>query len=159
VHRKKLLPDFASKTFERWAEQQGKVPDNPEGYDAVLFQTCFVQNNAPELGRDTLAVLEKNGVKTACVSGLKCCGMPAWEHGDLDRMRSWAQTNLELLMPFVDAGAKVLAINPTCSMMLRREWPELLPREARDDARRLAEATMDPGEYLWSIRKEPRFSR
>jgi Fe-S oxidoreductase len=159
IHRKKLLPDFAAHTFDRWAESQGRVASDPHGYDAVLFQTCFVQNNAPELGRDTLFVLEKNGVKTACVTGLKCCGMPAWEHGDLERVRAWARPNLDLLMPFVDAGAKVLVVNPTCSMMLRREWPELLATDDRDRARRLAAATMDPGEYLWSIRKEPRFSR
>lgn len=158
IHRKKLLPDFASQTFERWAQVTGRVPEQPHGFDAVLFQTCFVQNNAPEVGRDTVEVLEKNGVKTACVTGLKCCGMPAWEHGDLERVRAWAKPNLDLLLPFVDAGAKVLVINPTCSMMLRREWPELLAMEDRDRARRLAAATMDPGEYLWSIRKEPRFS-
>jgi len=159
IHRDKLLPDFAAKTFERWAEAQGRVPESPQGFEAVLFQTCFVQNNAPEVGRDTLEVLDRCGVKTACVSGLTCCGMPAWEHGDLDRVRALALQTLKLLMPFVDAGAKVLAINPTCSMMLRRDWPELLPLEERDRAKRLAAATMDPGEFLWSIRKEPRFSR
>ena len=159
IHREKLLPDFAAKTFERWAEQQGRVAEAPCGHDVVLFQTCFVQNNAPEVGRDTLEVLDRNGVKSTCVSGLKCCGMPAWEHGDLDRVRAWAKQNLELLTPHVEAGAKVLVINPTCSMMLRREWPELLAREDRPRAEALAKATMDPGEYLWSIRKEPRFNR
>ncbi len=159
IHRQKLLPDFAQQTFERWAEKQGLMDVQPGEAEAVLFQTCFVQNNSPEIGRDTLDVLAKNGVKTACVSGFKCCGMPAWEHGDLERVRSWAKTNLALLMPYVDAGAKVLVINPTCSMMMRREWPELLAREDRDRAGRLAAAVMDPGEFLWSIRKEPRFSR
>ena len=37
-----------------------------------------------------------------------------------------AARNLERLVPFVEQGAKVLAINPTCSMMMRREYPELL---------------------------------
>jgi glycerol-3-phosphate dehydrogenase subunit C len=159
IHRQKLLPDFAQQTFERWAEKQGHMDVQPGEAEVVLFQTCFVQNNAPEVGRDTLDVLTKNGVKTACVSGFKCCGMPAWEHGDLERVRAWAKTNLSLLMPYVDAGAKVLVINPTCSMMMRREWPELLAREDRDRAGRLAAAVRDPGEFLWSIRKEPRFSR
>jgi glycerol-3-phosphate dehydrogenase subunit C len=158
IHRDKLLPDFAQTTFERWAERQGRIAEGP-GAEVVLFQTCFVQNNSPDIGRDTLDVLERNGVKTACVSGLQCCGMPAWEHGDLERVRGLAQRNLDLLMPHVDAGAKVLAINPTCSMMMRRDWPELVPKDERDRARRLAAAVMDPGEYLWSIRKEPRFNR
>jgi Fe-S oxidoreductase len=59
-------------------------------------------------------------------------------------------------MPHVEAGAKVLVINPTCSMMLRREYPELLAGADRERARLLAEAVRDPGEYLWSIRNEAR---
>ena len=158
IHRDKLLPDFASSTFERWAERTGRVKAAP-GAEVVLFQTCYVQNNEPEIGRDTVAVLEKNQVRTACVKGLKCCGMPAWEHGDLETVRQNARHNLDILMPHVEAGAKVLAINPTCAMMMRREYPELLAREDRPRAERLAAAVQDPGEFLWSIRKEERFCK
>jgi Fe-S oxidoreductase len=158
IHREKLLPDFASSTFERWAEQTGLVREKP-GAEVVLFQTCFVQNNEPEIGRDTVSVLEKNGVQVGCVKGLACCGMPAWEHGDLATLRQNARRNLDLLLPHVEAGAKVLAINPTCAMMMRREYPELLPASERPRAEKLAAAVQDPGEFLWSIRKEPRFCR
>jgi len=103
-------------------------------------------------------VLDRNSVATSCVKGLQCCGMPAWEGGDLERTRQMALANLERLMPFVDAGAQVLAINPTCAMMMRREYPELLPRDAREDARKLADAVRDPGELLWSIRDQARFN-
>jgi Fe-S oxidoreductase len=69
-----------------------------------------------------------------------------------------AKINLDRLLPFVEAGAKVVAINPTCSMMLRREYPELVAGEDRERAQRLAEAVVDPSELLWSIRKEQRFN-
>src|SRR5207247_9247991 len=82
IHRDKLLPDFAGTTFEKWAVRAGKV--KPEtGGEVVLFQTCYVQNNEPQIGRDTVEVLERNGVDVRCVRGLQCCGMPAWEQGDL----------------------------------------------------------------------------
>ena len=155
VHRDKLLPDFAGETFEKWAEKNGKISDEGE---VVLFQTCYVQNNEPGIGKDTVEVLEKNQVETACAKGLNCCGMPAWEHGDLDSMQKLAKKNLETLLPYVNKGAKVLAINPTCSMMLRREYPTLVAEEDRNNAKKIAEATMDPGEFLWSIRKEDRFN-
>ena len=62
-------------------------------------------------------------------------------------------------LPFVEAGAKVLAINPTCSMMMRREYPELLPRGAAARRRAGSRALVrDPREFLWSIRNEPRFN-
>lgn len=158
IDRRKQLPDFAPSTFERWAESTGRVPEKP-GAEAVLFQTCYVQNNEPEIGRDTVFVLEKNKVRTACVKGLQCCGMPAWEHGDLDTLRKNARRNMDLLLPHVEAGSKVLAINPTCAMMMRREYPELVAREDRPRAEKLAAAVQDPGEFLWSIRKEERFCR
>jgi len=125
VHRKKELPPFASTTFERWAEREGRIRGEAGG-EAVLFPTCFVQNNEPELGRDTLFVLETNGIDVRCARGLACCGMPAWERGDLAELRSRASATLDALDPFVARGAKVVAINPTCSMMMRREWPTLL---------------------------------
>jgi Fe-S oxidoreductase len=61
-------------------------------------------------------------------------------------------------MPYVERDAKVVAINPTCSMMMRREYPELVAPEDRERAKRLAASVMDPSEYLWSIRNESRFS-
>ncbi|MEZ5308642.1 MAG: heterodisulfide reductase-related iron-sulfur binding cluster [Pyrinomonadaceae bacterium] len=155
IHRDKLLPDFAGETFEAWAIKNGKIKDSGE---AVLFQTCYVQNNEPEIGRDTVEVLEKNSVNLACAKGLECCGMPAWESGDLGSLRKHAKRNLEKLIPFVDKGSKVLAINPTCAMMLRREYPELVDASDREKAEKLAEATMDPSEFLWSIRDEERFN-
>ena len=158
VHHKKLLPEFAATTFERWAAGQGRVKGAESEPEVVLFPTCYVQNNEPEIGRDTLEVLDRNGVTSACAKGLECCGMPAWEAGDLESLRAKARANLDRLMPYVERGAKVLAINPTCSMMLRRELPELLEGPERERAGRLAEAVMDPGEYVWSIRDQERFN-
>jgi Fe-S oxidoreductase len=116
-----------------------------------------VQHNEPALGRDTLFVLETNGVRTTCARGLECCGMPAWEQGDLDRLREKARHNLAILLPFAEAGRKILVINPTCSMMLRREYPELVEPSMKAAAQAVAEAVMDPSEYLWSMRNEERF--
>ena len=84
--------------------------------------------------------------------------MPAWETGDLESLRRQAADNLELLAPFVEQGAKVVAINPTCAMMMRNEYPELLPEAERPRARKLAAAVRDPSELLWEIRNEPRFN-
>ena len=157
VHRDKLLPDFARQPFDAWAEANGFVSGQPGG-EAVLFQTCFVQHNEPAIGRDVLEVLRASQVDVRVVKGLACCGMPAWEHGDLEALRRQAHRDLDLLLPYVEAGAKVLSINPTCSMMMRREWPHLLEGGDRERAGRLAAAVMDPSELLWGIRDEPRFN-
>jgi glycerol-3-phosphate dehydrogenase subunit C len=158
IHKDKLLPDFAPTTFEKWAEGNRRIQPKPDGVEAVLFPTCYVQNNEPQIGRDTLEVMDRNQVRTACVKGLQCCGMPAWETGDLETVRKRAANNLRILKPFVEAGAKVVAINPTCAMMMRREYPDLLPEALRPEARKLAELVRDPSELLWEIRDQPRFN-
>jgi glycerol-3-phosphate dehydrogenase subunit C len=157
IHRDKLLPEFAGRTFESWAEETGRIAAAP-GCEAVLFQTCFVQNNDPQLGKDTISVFEKNRVDIRCVKGLCCCGMPAWEKGDLQSLRSQAKRILTILVPFVEKGARVIVLNPTCSMMFRREYLELVAPEDREAAGKLSKAVMDPSEFLWSIREETRFN-
>lgn len=157
IDRRKLLPDFSRTTFESWANGAGLTDQGVDG-EVVLFQTCYVQGNEPEIGMDTVEVLQKNGVDVRCEKGLQCCGMPAWEGGNLELLRQKAHANLDRLMPHVEAGAKVLALNPTCSMMLRREYPQLLEGEDRARAEQLAQAVADPSEFLWSLRKEERFN-
>jgi Fe-S oxidoreductase len=157
IHRDKKLPDFAPSTFEKWAEGEALLQERKD-CEIVLFQTCYVQNNEPEIGRDTIAVMRKNQVDVQCVKGLQCCGMPRWESGDIENLQAQAKANIRKLLPYVERGAKVVAINPTCSMMLRREYPGLVSAEDRESAERLAAAVMDPSEYLWSIRNETRFS-
>jgi glycerol-3-phosphate dehydrogenase subunit C len=158
IHRKKLLPDFAFKTFSAIAKSRGWVKKEKET-EIVIFQTCYVENNEPEIGKDLIEVLEKNQVKYTCLDGYKCCGMPYWEIGDLDTVRINAHHNLNIMMPYIDAGAKVMAINPTCAMMMRREYPELLEGVDKERAKKLSAAMVEPAEFLWSIRKEDRFNK
>jgi glycerol-3-phosphate dehydrogenase subunit C len=76
----------------------------------------------------------------------------------LKTLRANAKHNLDILMPFVEQGCKVLAINPTCAMMMRREYPELLEGDDRERAKKLSDAINDPSEFLWNIRDEERFN-
>ena len=156
IHPDKELPRFARRTFTSWATSEGLVGKPADG-EVVLFPTCYVEHNDPEVGRDTVAVLARNGIGVTCEKGLACCGMPAWESGDLKTLRAKAVTNLDRLEPHVAAGKAVVAINPTCSMMLRQEYPQLVELTDRGRAEALAAATVDPSEYLWSIRDEKRF--
>jgi glycerol-3-phosphate dehydrogenase subunit C len=158
IHRDKLLPEFASETFEQWARRENLIQAKPGG-EAVLFQTCYVQHNEPQIGKDTVSVLQQNRVDVRCTSHLVCCGMPAWESGNLSELQRRAEINLERLEPFVDQGAKVLAINPTCSMMLRKEYPTLVESRLRERAQKVAAAVQDPSEFLWSLRKQERFNQ
>ena len=75
--------------------------------------------------------MDANQVEAGCAAGLNCCGIPKREKSDLEGVRKLATRNLNALMPHVEAGARVITLNPTCSMMLRKEYPELLEGDER----------------------------
>ncbi len=158
IHRDKLLPTFESPTFEKWFERQtdGQRETASGAQKVVLFYTCFVNYNRPAVGRDAVEVLTHNECQVACPQAV-CCGMPALDGGDLDFATRQARYNVELLSPYVDRGYAVVAINPTCSLMLKREYPLLLDDagqpELRDAAARVSAASRDLCEFLLELRK------
>ena len=153
IHKHKLLPEFYGESFSDWYDKQPRPAGDPG--KAVLFATCFVNHNNPQLGRDVVDVFSHNGLSLECPQQ-DCCGMPALESGDFELARKLARANVESLLPHVDAGKKVVAINPTCSYMMRKEYGELL---GTPEARRVAGAVMDVCEYLFQRKQEGKFSR
>jgi glycerol-3-phosphate dehydrogenase subunit C len=153
IHPDKLLPDYYSESFEHWYRKQPA----PRGDDskAVLFFTCFVNHNNPQVGKDAVEVFSRNGILLTCPKQ-NCCGMPALESGDVALAKQLARSNVESLLPYVEQGKKVLAINPTCSYMLRKEYAEL---DGTPAAAKVAAATMDLCEFLFRRKQQGAFNR
>src|SRR5450759_365659 len=81
IHREKLLPDFHGETFMDWFRQQPAL--SGDASRAVLFVTCSMNYNNPQLGKDVLSVFAASGLALGCVKQ-NCCGMPAVEAGDIE---------------------------------------------------------------------------
>jgi len=157
IHRDKKLPDFATETFEKWNARRTSHA-KPGAQDVVLFHTCFINYNNPEVGKDTVEVLERNGCRVLSPPQT-CCGMPALDGGDVEFAQKQARRNVLALAPYARRGVRVLAINPTCSYMLKKEYVELVGEAYAEDARAVAEATRDVCEYLFELKREDRFDR
>ena len=152
IHRDRKLPRFASQTFLGWYGRDHRALPPPEqvaGRKVVLFYTCSVQWNEPQVGRAAVEVLEHNGV-TVYAPELKCCGMPALDGGDVPRATAWAGKDVEILLPYVKAGCDIVCPGPTCSYMLKHEWKEYLGTE---EAAQVAAASYDLMEYLHAMGK------
>jgi len=123
----------------------------PSGTRKVaLFYSCSVNYNEPQVGRDTVSILEKNGCRVACPPQV-CCGMPYLDGGDMASAAANARKNIAALAPLVDEGAPVLVPQPTCSYVLKKEYPMLAPGA---DADKVARATRDLFEYLVGRHRE-----
>ncbi len=160
IHRDKKLPDFHARTFEKWWRQRGgrSTVVAADAAEVVLFHTCFVNYNNPDVGIDAVEVLERNGVRVLSPPQT-CCGMPALDGGEVDFARKQARRNVETLVAFARRGAKILAPNPTCSYMLKKEYIELVGEDLAEDARAVAEATRDLMEYVSELRRTKTLDR
>lgn len=153
IDRAAAVPKFHGKTLVARAKNAPPpATDGPaKGRKAVLYATCFVNYNNPAIGEAALGVLAKQGVETKVVHPT-CCGMPKLEHGDIADVAARAKKVAAELLPLVDQGYDVVALVPSCALMLKFEWPLILPGDA--DVKRLAAATFDLSEYVVDIAKK-----
>ena len=154
VDRHAHLPPYASKAFTVETAQQPPDldPTAPAfGRKAVLYTTCFVNYNKTSTGEAARAVLAKNGVVTEAVHP-QCCGMPQLEHGDIAAVAGAAEDVAKALVPWIDDGYDVVALVPSCALMLKFEWPLIVPEN--EDVKRLSQVTFDVSEYIVDIAKK-----
>ncbi|HVY84402.1 MAG TPA: hypothetical protein VG943_04660 [Caulobacterales bacterium] len=148
------LPKYHSRTFTQRAALQPPAL-SPEGKaharKAVLYATCFVDYNTPATGVAAQAVLAKQGVETEVVYPV-CCGMPQFEHGDLEEVAKRAEQVSDVLLPYIESGYDVIALTASCGLMMKFEWPLLLPED--EAVKRLSGATYDICEYVVDIAKK-----
>jgi len=153
VHRAAALPKFHGKTFALRAKQSApevNAQAPAHGRQAVLYATCFVNYNNPGIGEASRYVLARNGVETRVVYP-SCCGMPQLERGDLAKVAESARRVAAEMAPWIDQGNAVIALTPSCALMLKFEWPLLLPEDPV--VKKLSEATYDIAEYVVDIAK------
>jgi Fe-S oxidoreductase len=155
IHKEKKLPPFAAKTFAAQFSSHKKTPQGRATARVAFFSTCYVNYNQPELGTDTLEVMAHNEVDVEFAYE-RCCGMPLWHNGDIDAAVEAARQNVASLLRFVNGGRTIVATNPTCSQMIRVEYPRLLGTE---EAKTVAAETMDPMEFLARLAAEGKLKK
>lgn len=148
------LPRYESRTFVMQAKAGRPEPNRKApafGRKAAVFATCFVNYNDAGIGRAALDVLAHNGVETE-VFFPGCCGMPKFEQGNLAQVARRARAVAEAACPWLDRGFDVIALVPSCALMMKFEWPLIRPGDAA--VKRLSERVFDIGEYVVDIAKK-----
>jgi len=166
VHPDKRMPTYHRETFPAWWKRHRPAVDAPQDLKegvttptplkVVLFSTCLIDYNDPAVGRAAVHVLEHNGVEVVVPDGQGCCGMPSLDGGDLDAAAGKIRHNVELLYPYVERGYRIVIPSPSCSLMTREEYSQIV---AGDRSAAVAAATHDLDEYLYRIAREGRLKR
>jgi glycerol-3-phosphate dehydrogenase subunit C len=153
IDRNAELPKYHGRTFVGQAKRAPPAVDRnapAAGRKAVLYATCFVNYNKPATGMAARAVLNHIGVETrAAYPG--CCGMPFLEQAELDRVAAQAVKVSRDLCALIDQGYDIVTLTASCGLMLKFEWPLILPDN--ENVKKLAKATFDIDEYVIDISK------
>lgn len=157
VHPDAHLPKFHGKTFQTRARTE--VPEVNRaapafGRKAAIYATCSVNYNNPQIGMAARAVLALNGVETEVVYPA-CCGMPQLEQGNIERVVEQAGKVARELSPWIDKGYAIIAMVPSCALMMKFEWKLLVPKDSPDYplVEKLSGAVFDISEYVVDIAK------
>jgi len=149
IHKDRNLPKFHRENFSRWFAKRRPARFAPRARVA-LFATCPVEYNNPVVGKAAVAVLERNGVEVA-LPPQRCCGMPYLDGGAISEARTLIADNVRTLAAAVREGREIVVPGPTCSYMLKREYPWL---DGSEDAALVAAHTRDLFEYLTGLHAE-----
>ncbi len=145
------LPRYNSETFSNFFKRnKDKIEYDKKDSErkVVIYSTCFVNFNKKKTGIAALKVLKKNAVKVQeAYPG--CCGMPFLEQADLPKVVEQAKKVSNDLLKWVDKGYKVVTLTASCGLMLKFEWPLLLPNN--ENIKKLSENVMDIDEYVVDI--------
>lgn len=150
VHQERQVLHYQQETFTRWWGRRPSGTPAATGKKVALFASCLVNYQATDVGKATVQVLEKNGIHVV-LPDQSCCGMPSFDTGDTTAMVKAAEHTIASLKPWVDQGYDVVIPTPSCSLMVKREYANLV---SGDDATRVAARTYDVCEYLMKLKRE-----
>ncbi len=125
IDRRRHMPEFTRQTFRQWFRSR-KSPGGSEALGTVaLFADTFTDYNHPEIGRAAVVVLERLGYRVV-VPDTVCCGRPMLSAGMLEEAKENAMQNVETLYPHAAEGARIVGLEPSCTLAVSDDYRDLL---------------------------------
>lgn len=154
VSSQRLLPPYAKVRFSTWFKKRVTPILAKKQAKVALFPTCLVEYQVPNIGKDLVAVYERNGVSCALPAGMGCCGAPWLHSGDFENFREQARKNIAPLAQAVRSGHDIVVPQPTCGFVLKKDYAAYFKGEPEQkDAELISAHTYDSSEYLIKLHK------
>jgi Fe-S oxidoreductase len=142
IDRRRGLPRWSGRTFERWAASR-----NNSDADVYLFNDTFTNYYDSEIGIAGWELLSASGLKVGLAPN-GCCGRPLISKGLLSQARQRAEENVRFLYPLADRGQKLIFFEPSCLSAVREDAPALLRDENQRKAQKIAGACLSFEEFV-----------
>lgn len=131
IDERRTLPRYTGQTFRSWFNKQAA---DQAGFKRKIsfFHGCFTNYNDPTVGKNLVAVLNAMNIGVDLLKKEKCCGVPLIANGFFDKARKNAELNMSQFSRSLASTECVIATEPSCTMTLRDEYPEVLDVDNTD---------------------------
>ncbi|MFB3916492.1 MAG: FAD-binding and (Fe-S)-binding domain-containing protein [Terriglobales bacterium] len=138
------IPQFAPETFQAWFQKRPKK--NTRRPKVVLFPDTFNNYFFPHTARAAVEVLEHAGYQVEVPLPHVCCGRPLYDYGFLDQAKQYLEKLMRVLVPYIEQGASIVVLEPSCWSVLRDEIHGLFPE--RKETHQIMQNTFLLSEFL-----------
>jgi glycerol-3-phosphate dehydrogenase subunit C len=156
IASERVLPPYARQRFSTWWRKRTTPRAELTRGSVILFPTCLVEYQAPQVGTDMVRVFEHNGIGCSLPKDQVCCGAPWLHGGDVDSFRKQGGKNVRVLADAIRAAQAngedpaVVVPQPTCGFVLKHDYRDYI---GGPDAELVAEHAYDTSEYLMRVHK------
>jgi len=149
LDRRVSPPLLAPQTFRDWMRRRirGRKPHTQRLPMVAYLIDTWTNYFTPQVGMAAVKLLEAAGFHVVCPP-IACCGRPAISQGLLGEARLTAEYNVELLAPLAYDDIPIVGTEPSCTLTLTDEYPQLVRNTA---ARRVASQTMMLESFLLRV--------
>ncbi|WP_226577975.1 (Fe-S)-binding protein [Halobacillus litoralis] len=115
-----------------------------------LFITCLCDTITPDVGKDTIQLLERFGCEVDFPAAQTCCGQPAYNSG----YKKEASKGMKQMIQAFENSDYVVGPSGSCVQMIK-EYPSVLKEEPgwRERAEMLASKTYELTQFLVDVLK------
>ena len=136
------LPTLASKTLTYWIKRRKRTKKSRLVY---LFNDEFTNFYDPQIGRDTMAILDKIGIEFRVLRHLES-GRTYLSKGFLKQAKKIANQNIAIFKHFINEETPLIGIEPSAILSFRDEYLRLV--DDKEAAKRIAKNTFTIEEFL-----------
>jgi FAD/FMN-containing dehydrogenase/Fe-S oxidoreductase len=153
IDRRRVPPAFARRTLvQRLSAARSDESEAPPGRQVMLFPDTFTNYFQPEVGDAAIDLLRRAGcAPTLGPPDLRCCGRAMISSGLLEEALANASHNVERLHEWTRNGGQIIACEPSCILTIKDDYPALVDRNLRSQAKAVAEACLTFEEFLESM--------
>ncbi len=146
------IPTISRITFRKWARVHGDAHvgtqcASPYTRQVYVFADEFTNFNEAEVGMKFVKLLENLGYRVI-VPAHSESGRAAISKGMLKRARRLAIKNVLALKDIVTDDSPLVGIEPSCILSFRDEYPDLVGKELKEDALKLAKNCLLYDEFI-----------